>query len=270
MMESLRLITWNMGYAMEEGYRRRHEDAWKYLLEELDPHIALLQETKPPAVYRDHLGLHWARAYDSQEWGTGLFVQGLGTESEELDEADGWIRGLPAEPMDRVKKLPGWVASLRVALPDGTWAVVVSIHSPNKPIERRRLEGVDTSTMVLSVQDDLWLLDVLFFFLRRRIEGTQFLIGGDFNYSRLFDVPVNRGNTEFFERTEGEGFMSLHRKFRNHDDQTYFKPGLRPHQLDYLLADPITLNRCTSCRVIDYAEVHEFSDHAPMLAQLNY
>jgi hypothetical protein len=147
-------------------------------------------------------------------------VQGLGTESEELDEADGWIRGLPAEPMDRVKKLPGWVASLRVALPDGTWAVVVSIHSPNKPIERRRLEGVDTSTMVLSVQ--------------------------------------------------GEGFMSLHRKFRNHDDQTYFKPGLRPHQLDYLLADPITLNRCTSCRVIDYAEVHEFSDHAPMLAQLNY
>jgi hypothetical protein len=41
----MRVATWNMGYW---GHSRSHDDAWRWLLNELRPDIALLQECVVP------------------------------------------------------------------------------------------------------------------------------------------------------------------------------------------------------------------------------
>jgi hypothetical protein len=41
----MKVVTWNMGYW---GHASAHDAAWHWLLDELSPDIALLQECRPP------------------------------------------------------------------------------------------------------------------------------------------------------------------------------------------------------------------------------
>jgi endonuclease/exonuclease/phosphatase family metal-dependent hydrolase len=91
------------------------------------------------------------------------------------------------------------------------------------------------------------------------------IIGGDFNTSRLFDTPKPRGNAEFLDRVE-EQFTSLHRRFHDKDERTFFGNG--EHQLDYLYADSTLASRATNCWVVPREEVDQFSDHSPVVADL--
>jgi len=108
-----------------------------------------------------------------------------------------------------------------------------------------------------------------FFFLKRHLE-KPLLVGGDFNYSRLLDdLYGERGNHEFFDRIQTEGFFSLHRKFHDSDQQTFFQKRGRGHQLDYLYGDKTVGEMASSCEVCDYDQVQDFSDHAPLVADFN-
>jgi hypothetical protein len=90
---------------------------------------------------------------------------------------------------------------------------------------------------------------------------------GDFNASRLLDQTLGeRGNNEFFDRIADEGFVSIHRRFHSADERTYFKAGKAPHQLDYLYGDAPLAHLTTACSVNPHADVVEFSDHAPVIA----
>jgi endonuclease/exonuclease/phosphatase family metal-dependent hydrolase len=144
---------------------------------------------------------------------------------------------------------------------------VVSIHSPAFPLAPALLRGRDLTAIKLTLSQDVWLLDVVFHFLRRRLP-SPLLVGGDFNYSRLLDDPTPRGNAEFFDRIATEGFTNLHRLFHVGDEQTYFNLRHPGHQLDYLYADASTAGRATACDVVKHDRVASFSDHAPVLAEL--
>jgi hypothetical protein len=54
----MRIVTWNMGCGPRaSSYRKSHDEAWAYLLQELQPHVALVQEalvTKIDEARRDH------------------------------------------------------------------------------------------------------------------------------------------------------------------------------------------------------------------------
>jgi hypothetical protein len=43
----MKIVSWNLG-ANSGGYAARHADTWEYLLEELRPDVALVQEAVPP------------------------------------------------------------------------------------------------------------------------------------------------------------------------------------------------------------------------------
>ena len=43
----MKIITWNLGYWI---FRQHHDEAWRYLREDICPDIALLQEVKPPEL----------------------------------------------------------------------------------------------------------------------------------------------------------------------------------------------------------------------------
>jgi exonuclease III len=262
----MRVVTWNMAYWT---HRRHHEAAWRWALDELKPDVLLVQEAVIPEWVRARFKVHWTRSYEDgqQTWGTGL-VTVFPFEPARVPALDEWFRSVPSGISDKPTKAgiyqaDNWFSCAHVELPGVGRTLVGSVHSPAFPIEKSRLRGIDVSPMKLKKNPDLWFLDVLFHFLRPML-GQKFIVGGDFNASRLLDTTLGeRGNNEFFDRVHDEGFVSLHRRFHDADERTYFKAGKAPHQLDYLYADVPAAAGCRACKV---QHCGEFSDHAPLVA----
>jgi hypothetical protein len=266
----MRVVTWNMAFW---SHGQHHDRAWRWVVDTFRPDVFLCQEAVPPDwVGRDGTVI-WERAYSSSgaAWGTGL-VTGLPCSPARVPGLDEWLEALPKSLPGRtslagIHKADGWLASGQVDLPGRLGkTLVTSVHSPSFPVESLRLAGIDVTGMKLKKNPDLWFTDILFHFLRAQL-GQGLLVGGDFNASRLLDQTLGeRGNNEFFDRIGSEGFKSIHRKFHDDDEQTYFKEGKGPHQLDYLYADAPVARLATACVVHPHAEVAEFSDHAPVIA----
>ncbi|MCC7542417.1 MAG: endonuclease/exonuclease/phosphatase family protein [Deltaproteobacteria bacterium] len=268
----MRVATWNMGYW---SYRARHEDAWRWILDHLNPDVLLAQECLPPAwLGRDH-AVVFDRAYPSgnQTWGSAV-VSRLPATPRRLVDVDDWFRLVPMTVPGKngiagIHRADGWITAAEVVTPGLGPVLTLSVHSPAYPLEDSRLTGIDISGMKLKRNPHLWLLDVLFYFLRSRL-GSPLLVGGDFNYSRLLDDRNGEGgNAEFFDRVASEGFVSLHRRFHEQDEQTYFHPRRRKHQLDYLYSSASVGEHATACSVTPYEQVREFSDHAPLVCDFD-
>jgi exonuclease III len=264
----MRVATWNMGYW---GHARTHDAAWHWLFDELAPDIAFLQECIVPEWISRHATVLFERAYPSskrQRWGTALVTRGVATVPTHLEEIEDWFATLDDHPEKErsAARLQGWCVAAQVSLPGGISALVISIHNPSFPISRSLVSGRDLRGIKLTLSSDVWLLDVVFAFLRHRL-NKPLLIGGDFNYSRLLDVPKPRGNAEFFDRLTDEGFVSLHRCFHDADEQTFFHPNRRKHQLDYLYSDATLAQHVTYCEVVPRGNVELYSDHAPLVAE---
>jgi exonuclease III len=265
----MRIVTWNMGYW---GHASAHEAAWRWLLDELSPDIALLQECVVPSWVEQRATVLFDRAYPNypnQRWGTALVTKDLEAVPARLEEVETWLAPLGEHAPEKCSaaRLRGWYVPAHVSFPDGSSALVISIHNPAFPIERELVEGRDLTGIKLALNPDVWLLDVVSHFLTHRL-GEPLLIGGDFNCSRLLDDPTPRGNAEFFDRLTNDGFVSLHRRFHDSDEQTFFQPKKRGHQLDYLYTDATLASHATYCRVVPRSIVESYSDHAPVAAEL--
>lgn len=266
----MRVVTWNMAYW---SHRQRHDAAWRWVLAELRPDVLLCQEAVVPEWVAAEYAVVWSRAYEGgrHPWGTGIVTR-LRCTPCRVPRLDGWFTALPSSVPEKsemagIHRADGWLATARIEVPDlDLEMLVASVHSPSYPIEKARLTGIDVTEMKLKKNPDLWFLDVLFFFLKAQI-GARFVVGGDFNYSRLLDVTLGgeRGNNEFFDRVATEGFVSLHRLFHDADERTFFHPQRAHHQLDYLYADAPVAAHATGCFV---GPVTEYSDHAPLVADL--
>ncbi len=266
----MRVATWNMAFW---SHRPEHDRAWHWLLDTMKPDVALVQECVVPNwVPSSGWSVHWARAYpeSKQTWGTGIVARHP-IKPARLPDLDAWLATLPPSVPGKgglpgIHRTDAWLASGVLAVPSLGPTVFHSVHCPAYPIERRRLDGIDISGMKLKKNPELWFTDVLFFFLKNL---DQAFVGGDFNASRLLDVTLGeRGNNEFFDRIASEGLVSLHRKFHDHDQQTFFQNRKAPHQLDYLYGDAKVAARVSSCDVVPYEQVREYSDHAPLVANL--
>lgn len=78
-MVTLRIVTWNMGCGWRGSkYRKRHAAAWDYLLQELRPDIALLQECLL-SMLRDAPGASFTQSCDAgkADAGTGIITWGV-------------------------------------------------------------------------------------------------------------------------------------------------------------------------------------------------
>ena len=262
----MRIATWNMGYW---GHSAKLDEAWHWLLDELKPDIALLQECVVPDWVNTQYSVLFERAL--QEWGTAVVTRGLAATRHPLESVEKWFSDLGPEASRRcaAARLKGWCVPASVTLPDGTSALVMSLHNPAYPIDHTLLAGVDVTDIKLKLQRrHVWLQDVVFYFLKKDQVGRPLIVGGDFNTSRLFDTPRPRGNAEFFDRIETQ-FVSLHRLFHDKDERTFFGRRAGEHQLDYLYADRSLACRATSCGVVPRSDVERYSDHVPLVANLD-
>jgi exonuclease III len=268
-MTMLRIATWNMDHWKHPDV---HGEAWAYLFDVLRPDIALLQECAPPAVLPAGYAIFADRAYPTgkQPWGTAVLVRDLPARRVVLDDAQAWIDANVRPPdVDGAGRLDGWCVSALVTVAPGRELLVTSVHNPSYPIDPAKLATADLAGIRIECVAGVWILDVVSFFVARRLP-RPLLLGGDFNSSRRLDRPGEpAANAEFFDRLAARGLVSLHRKFNDEDEQTFFRSDVQPHQLDYLLVDPDTARRATRCEVGAYADVERWTDHAPLVAEIS-
>src|SRR5262249_29860909 len=105
----LRIATWNMGHWQQ---RAASGEAWRYLLEEVRPDVALVQEAVPPETLGEGVRVLWEPVPGRGGWGTGVASRGL---------------SLQRFPLETVSH-PGAVVVAEVGLPDGSEVTAVSLY----------------------------------------------------------------------------------------------------------------------------------------------
>ena len=164
-----------------------------------------------------------------------------------------------------------------IDLPDGSKALVFSIHAPAKSLQQHleQMGYADALTpeeikAMGQVGETPWALDLFFAEINALVKGRRFIGGGDLNNSRLFDLDPNlrkRGqlpfSTMFFTRARDAGWFECHGQ--KNEERSYLNPRSRPYQLDHLFCDKATYEKMVDCSVRADWVGYELSDHAPLV-----
>ena len=90
----------------------------------------------------------------------------------------------------------GWIHECAVCGDEGERYQVVSVHSPafSVPRDAEEIDDSDFRAIKLKNNPDLWFTEILWSLLQNASlgDGTNWIVGGDFNSSVNFDRPHNR------------------------------------------------------------------------------
>lgn len=243
----MRVITWNMNQRM---------DGWDWLRDQA-PDIALLQEARLPDVERGN----WRSIVHNvkhADWGTAVV-------SREIEL-------VPHAPNTSTPYLAQLAGSVAVAqAPEwGMW--FAAMHSHDKPVPNETLEGLDTDQVPRCQPGRTWEIDLIGYELPGVFDTGRFVAGGDLNSSLAMDDVGGAfgGNRELFDNLAGQGFVDCRPRFSPEEQQTWFRKGDRPYQLDHVFADAETEARVIRWDVIrEPAETLRLSDHAPIVVEFD-
>jgi hypothetical protein len=268
MEPTFRVVTWNCRRASTGS------SAWDYLLE-LDPDLALLQEMGglSPRITDRYACAADVPATPSgrpQPFRTGLLVKGRIAEEIALPAPNDWVAR-------ELAFFRGNFVARDVELDNGVRLRALSAYCPAFPVDRARLQGVDTTGVQLTQNPDVWATELLWASLKTMGVGADelFLVGGDFNSSETFDTHWGtkpRGNREIIERMNALGFWECLRTFQGRLIPTFRSPrgGSVVHQIDHLYATRPLLRRLVGCQVGAservFAATPALSDHLPIVA----
>ena len=261
----MRLIVWNMGNGGPGGSEEKHERAWEYLKhQEWD--VALLQETRKPPEWTEkrYASRVWRPKYARKPtgralWGCALIGRSLELEAYEPDEAFPWLlERAGSTAIARSAAEPRWVASVHFHASKIADAVVAA----------HPIEGIEVTTPDRTI----WETDVIPHELHRLFGDETFIWGGDLNSDpRMDDYGFVGGNRRLREVYAECGSLDTRARFFGSSQQTYFKAGRRPYQLDHVFADSRTEQRVTGWRVDQRPATEQppYSDHAAILVTVN-
>lgn len=219
------------------------EATWRYLVGEIAPDLAFLQEAHPPAEYADMSLVYQRIPTGNYRWGSAIY-------SSRIPVTERIVTGHE-----------GWVVAGEMRLPNGTDVVVVSIHG--SMVSSPKMGDVFPNL------DNLFRRD-----LTPLLENREFILGGDLNASRLIYKNYPRAyptdaHGEFFDWIESHGFVNCHKMFHDTEEQTVFTPKTKtPYQDDYLFVSQGLSPFVTSCYVLKNSETLELSDHIPVVLEL--
>jgi hypothetical protein len=245
--EQFRVVCWNMD---RNGLKVRDQQ-WRYLLDELDPDIALLQEVKQPP-----------------EW---VLARGGALVTPDPAPARGhasavYVRRPPLERIDLDPYVPGhlqgYFVAAHVQLPGGSSGVALSVHGPTT--------GRPPGFLAPYIEQAFEA------FAPALSDFRSCLVGGDFNLSRLMDAQYKYGTDHpachgaFFDRfASSRDLVDCRRLLHVNEKRSLYRrgPAHPDYQLDHLLAsrafvDSVSLDECD---IVDWV-VGGLSDHAPLVA----
>lgn len=264
----MKVLTWNVNRA---GKARR--ELWEMVQHE-DADIVLLQEVTgiPEWIlngYQCHLvSPRFFRGHNAQ-FSTAVLSKGLIDATPYLESELEWVNRIHQERY-------GWIVGCEVTLGSGERFRVVSVHLPAFHIPPDQLADVDVSCLKLTNNPKLWFTEILWALLRAAniSDDTNWIVGGDFNSSVLFDEPKDRGNREFVERLNSLGLTDCLSHFHDGPIPTFQHTTKKvEHQIDYCYVNRPMLGRLTEARVPHHEEVFHteprLSDHLPILCKFD-
>jgi len=247
----MRIVSWNLGAAYGP-YVERHDEAWRWL-EALDPHVALLQETIPPAWASER----WTVVHRPfQHWCSAVLARpSLGLRELQL----------PAGSL-----LDRFGAYLATAVLDDL--VIASVHTRAKEAPEWVTAGHDRAAMARPGEEDPWSNDVAFAGYRDLAGGRRFLVGGDWNtgrYARL-DGSIAPRNAAFFARADSAGWAELSVDQDGREGRSWFGGDpRRPYQPDHVFADRTTAGLRRQAMIDPRPAELGLSDHAPIVLDVD-
>ena len=264
----MKVLTWNVNKA---GVARR--ELWEMVQRE-DADIVLLQEVSgvPEWIlnsYQCHLISPRYFEGHNAPFSSAVLSKGLIDATPYLESESEWINRIH---QDRY----GWIVGCKVTLGTGERFRVASVHSPAFHIPRGQWTDVDVSDIKLTNNPEIWFTEILWALLRAASisDSTNWIVGGDFNSSVLFDEPKDRGNREIIERLNSLGLTDCLSHFHDSPIPTFqhTKKSVE-HQLDYCYVNMPILGRLTEARVPRHEDIFHrnprLSDHLPILCEFD-
>lgn len=269
----MRVVSWNMAYWKFASYKsvanRRRQ--WSYLMA-LAPDLALLQECRPGDL------CHLLPGWPNEEY-------------EVLGEIpDGWIacsailarkslqprfvhwsdsEGLAESSGRWLAFFAGYVARAQVTVPGLGQVRVASVHAVAKEVDDDAVATPDDhAEFGRGTEAKAWHNDLAAGALRDWA-ADRFVVGGDWNTARQFDVQYpawGNSSRQFFDRMAEWKWAETLRRDYPEEIGTYLDPACYPYELDHLFTDRGLHDRLTRCTVIHEAPLAEMSDHAPIVA----
>jgi exodeoxyribonuclease-3 len=265
MNNTLRVITWNCRRA------KSNSAVWDYF-SELAPDIALLQEVSGiPENVRSSFACYKIRAIGKsglpQRFTTAILVKGKISDSLSLSASLDWV-------VKELSLFEGNLVAKQLKTDKGSLLNVISVYSPAWPVNRSRLENIDTTGVRLVQNPDVWVADLLWASLNHiQPKATEsWIIGGDFNLSETFDEWHGgpRGNKEYLDRMTALGFIESLRYSKGKLTPTFRNTGngLVKHQMDHLFITQPLAQNLINCDVGNSDRVfgRGLSDHLPIFA----
>ena len=262
----MKILAWNVCRA---GPRR--PALWE-LIERENADIVLLQEvTRIPArildIYQAHLLSPKFFEGECAKFSTAVLARGPIDATPFLESGPPWVNRINS-------RCRGWIVDCRTSTEAGERLRVVSVHLPAFPIPKARWANVDASGIRLTNNPDLWFTEILWSLLAGTgiSKDENWVVGGDFNSSVLFDNPHDRGNREVIARLNSLGLVDCLSHFQGNSVPTFqdTRKGVN-HQLDYCYVNGPMLDRLVDARVPDRAAVFSgaprLSDHLPVICE---
>lgn len=234
----MRIVTWNMGCGPKASqYRKSHVEAWDYLLNELRPDVALVQE----AIL---IKIEEARTNHS----VTICDFGLGATAVTAV----LVRGFDVNPAPNLK------------VSQHTYTAATEIRTTSGPL-------VVTSVHVYPGEEQHSDLKRIVDLLTSDLADQQILLGGDFNAARHFDKVYGRKKYQaFFSAMETAGLHDIHWGIHGREVQSFWgKQTTEPYQDDHYFITKDWAKRARSCNVIDNTFVRRVSDHGPVVLELD-
>jgi exonuclease III len=204
---------------------------------------------------------------EKQTFGTAIAVKGELVSEISLRSEIEWID-------KEIDYFEGNLLGATIKTNDGKQFNVVSAYSPAWAVDKKSLEGVDTTGIQLDGNPDVWCTEALWCGLRDTMpkhSGT-WIVGGDFNTSVLFDIPSDRGNRQFLQRLTDLGMAECLSTYQGNPTPTFkHSRGSIRHQLDYMFVSDELFLELNSCSTGKKKEIfgNSLSDHLPVIADFD-
>jgi endonuclease/exonuclease/phosphatase family metal-dependent hydrolase len=254
----MKIVSWNIG----AGYGRWHEDtdlhdrAWRWL-DEVEPDLALLQETRPPAWTKDR----WSIFHLPYRLFTSAIVARREIEMREIN----------LDQAPTLARFGGYLATVEVAFGDREPLFVASVHTSAKLAPEWGHPTLERAAIARRTVGEPWWNDVAFAGYQQLVKDRRFLVGGDWNTARFVDeagAPSIEG-AEFFDRAARAGWVEVSLDEAGREGRTWYgSTSPRPYQPDHVFADEQTARMVTSFHIDSWPATLGLSDHAPLVMSL--
>jgi exonuclease III len=234
----VKIATWNMAHWQ---YRGKTREAWAYLDDVIAPDIALVQEAAPPANQVRSETCVWREIGDTRKWGSGVLT-----------------KRFPLREVQFETTYPGSVVAADVDIPGESSLTAISLYGIfdkwNYVMTGLHRMFSDLTPLLVGLMG------------KRRI-----VLGGDFNASLQADERWGgEAHRIFFKRVADFGLVDCLAKFHSGFVQTHrHRISDIPWQNDYIFVSKELEDCLLSCEALDNTDVHELSDHNPVVAVLD-